>query len=274
MLAGFGVQAQDFTWWNQVHNWDGFTPWNQYMTYSHAYFGPNALPIPSFENSDRNFIRMSTQNSLRTDDVFNTLHTDLLWRRGKTQFHVTFYALEHYSTTTEVRDLRAARVESGSGTEVGDVLLNVSTEVWRNDARAIHFTAHLKTAAGHLPGARFTDAPGYAFFFTGIQDWKNGNWSGYLQTDMGFQVYQTFWADYPQNDGFQGNFKAVAQHGAWELCGEFKSYTGYFRNGDWPRIGTVALGYSTQNQNYSLGLTHGFNDYPFTFATVGMRTFF
>lgn len=41
---------EDFSWWVEKHNWDGVTPWNQYMTISSAYMGPNALPVPEIKN--------------------------------------------------------------------------------------------------------------------------------------------------------------------------------------------------------------------------------
>ena len=48
VLFSFNAQAQ-LDWWNQVHNWDGATPWTHYMKYSHAYLGPNAIPIPTLQ---------------------------------------------------------------------------------------------------------------------------------------------------------------------------------------------------------------------------------
>jgi len=43
----FAQSNIDFSWWNAKHNWDEYTHWTDYMTYSPGYFGPNALPIPS-----------------------------------------------------------------------------------------------------------------------------------------------------------------------------------------------------------------------------------
>ena len=49
-LVLFSINAQaQLDWWNQTHNWDGTTPWTQYMKYSHAYLGPNAIPIPTLQ---------------------------------------------------------------------------------------------------------------------------------------------------------------------------------------------------------------------------------
>ncbi len=40
------LQAQDYSWWNLKHNWDGYSSWSDYLVVSPAYLGPNALPVP------------------------------------------------------------------------------------------------------------------------------------------------------------------------------------------------------------------------------------
>ena len=122
--------------------------------------------------------------------------------------------------------MRASRGESGSGIQAGDVLVDVATELWANDEWTVNFNIHTKTAAGPLNQARFTDAPGYAFFFTG--DWQQAGW--WIRSELGFQVYQTFWTDYPQNDGILAN---VAVRKNWQkntLHGGVRSFTGYFES--------------------------------------------
>ena len=42
--------GEDFSWWNAIHQWDGHTSWEQYMTMSPAFMGPNALPVPDIQN--------------------------------------------------------------------------------------------------------------------------------------------------------------------------------------------------------------------------------
>ena len=89
-LVLFSINAQaQLDWWNQTHNWDGTTPWTQYMKYSHAYLGPNAIPIPTLHRSDRSYFRSSSQMSLIEEDSFLSIHNELHWDRGHTQFHIT-----------------------------------------------------------------------------------------------------------------------------------------------------------------------------------------
>ena len=75
-LVTYSAQAQ-FNWWNQTHNWDGATPWTQYMTYSHAFLGPNALPIPTVAGAHKSYASSSAQISLRGDDQFINWHNEV-----------------------------------------------------------------------------------------------------------------------------------------------------------------------------------------------------
>ena len=275
LLIQLSANAQ-MDWWNQIHNWDGATPWTQYMNYSHAYLGPNAIPIPTLQQSDRSYFKSSSQMSLIEDDSFLTLHNELHWDRGHTQIHITHQSIEYYRMSEEVRDLRISRDEDGEGVLAGDVLIDISTRLWEKEQAAIWFTFHTKTAAGPLPQARFTDAPGYAFFFSHQKSFPSwGNWEPYLTTDAGFQVYQTHWVDYPQNDGFLGNIKLQLHKDKTYLSAQLRTFTGYFLDGDWPRLlelqwsKTFTFG-PAQLGRAHVGWTRGLNDYPFSFLTVGM----
>jgi hypothetical protein len=237
LLSQLSANAQ-MDWWNQIHNWDGATPWTQYMNYSHAYLGPNAIPIPTLQRSNMgSYFKSSSQMSLIEDDSFITLHNELHWDRGHTQIHITHQSIEYYRMSEEVRDLRISRDEDGEGVLAGDVLIDISTRLWTKHEQSLWFTFHTKTAAGPLPQARFTDAPGYAFFFSHQKSFDSwGNWEPYLTTDAGFQVYQTHWVDYPQNDGFLGNIKLQLHKDKTYLSAQLRTFTGYFLDGDWPRL--------------------------------------
>ena len=275
VLFSFNAQAQ-LDWWNQIHNWDGATPWTQYMKYSHAYLGPNAIPIPTLQRSERSYFKSSSQMSLIEDDSFLTLHNEIHWDRGHTQIHITHQSIEYYRMSEEVRDLRISRDEDGEGVLAGDVLIDISTRLWTKHEQSLWFTFHTKTAAGPLPQARFTDAPGYAFFFSHQKSFDSwGNWEPYLTTDAGFQVYQTHWVDYPQNDGFLGNIKLQLHKDKTYLSAQLRTFTGYFLDGDWPRLLELQWSQTFTFGREKLGRTHvgwtqGLNDYPFSFLTVGM----
>ena len=118
----------------------------------------------------------------------------------------------------------------------GDLLIDISTRLWKETQETVWFSFHTKTAAGPLPQARFTDAPGYAFFFSHEKSFDElFRWTPTIKTDAGFQVYQTHWVDYPQNDGFLGNIGLQLQKDETILV-RVRSFTGYFQDGDWPRL--------------------------------------
>ena len=276
VLFSFKAQAQ-LDWWNQIHNWDGATPWTQYMKYSHAYLGPNAIPIPTLQRPitgrrpAMSYFKSSSQMSLIEDDSFLSLHNELHWDRGHTQIHITHQSIEYYRTSTELRDYRISRDEDSEGVIAGDVLIDISTRLWERNLDAIWFTFHTKTAAGPLSQARFTDAPGYAFFFSHQKSFSSiGNWVPTLTTDAGFQVYQTHWVDYPQNDGFLGNIGLQIQKDETIFSARVRTFTGYFRDGDWPRLLELQWNNNLSFGQTQLGWTRGLNDYPFSFLTVGI----
>lgn len=276
VLFSFNAQAQ-LDWWNQIHNWDGATPWTQYMKYSHAYLGPNAIPIPTLQRPitgrrpAMSYFKSSSQMSLIEDDSFLSLHNELHWDRGHTQIHITHQSIEYYRTSTELRDYRISRDEDSEGVIAGDVLIDISTRLWERNLDAIWFTFHTKTAAGPLSQARFTDAPGYAFFFSHQKSFSSiGNWVPTLTTDAGFQVYQTHWVDYPQNDGFLGNIGLQIQKDETIFSARVRTFTGYFRDGDWPRLLELQWNNNLSFGQTQLGWTRGLNDYPFSFLTVGI----
>ena len=276
VLFSFNAQAQ-LDWWNQVHNWDGATPWTHYMKYSHAYLGPNAIPIPTLQRPitgrrpAMSYFKSSSQMSLIEDDSFLSLHNELHWDRGHTQIHITHQSIEYYRTSTELRDYRISRDEDSEGVIAGDILIDISTRLWERDREAVWFTFHTKTAAGPLPQARFTDAPGYAFFFSHQKSFSSiRSWVPTLTTDAGFQVYQTHWVDYPQNDGFLGNMGLQVQKDETIFSARVRTFTGYFQDGDWPRLLELQWNQNLSFGQTQVGWTRGLNDYPFSFLTVGL----
>ena len=42
--------SQGHDWWVEKHNWDRVSPWSDYIIFSPAYLGPNALPVPDSKN--------------------------------------------------------------------------------------------------------------------------------------------------------------------------------------------------------------------------------
>jgi hypothetical protein len=271
VLFSFNAQAQ-FDWWNQIHNWDGATPWTQYMKYSHAYLGPNAIPIPTLQHSDRSYFKSSSQMSLIEDDSFLSLHNELHWDRGHTQIHITHQSIEYYRMSEEVRDIRISRDEDGEGVLAGDVLDRYQyPTLEKTPAKFVVHFSHQNGSWTTSSSAVYRCARLCLFLFASEELRSLGNWEPFLTTDAGFQVYQTHWVDYPQNDGFLGNIKLQLHKDKTYLSAQLRTFTGYFLDGDWPRLlGAAVEPESLPLAKRNVGWTRGLNDYPFSFLTVGM----
>ena len=67
----------------------------------------------------KSYASSSVQISLRGDDQFVNWHNEVQLVTGKTLFNVVHQSVEAFRTTTDVRDLRASRGESGQGIQAG-----------------------------------------------------------------------------------------------------------------------------------------------------------
>ena len=84
LLISVSLNGQvDYTWWNEINNWDGITPWDQYIIKSPGFMGPNALPVPEMKTGrlpDKASIRLFTDlhysNGDNTQDDPEAGHAD------------------------------------------------------------------------------------------------------------------------------------------------------------------------------------------------------
>jgi hypothetical protein len=279
LLTG-AVNAQDFTWWNELHGWDGVTHWARYMVYTPGMMGPNALPTPHLERG-----RIDTLGRLelggrghfarneRTLDAHALLHLPLA--NGRVAFGLDWMALEHYEMDSTVRDMRRARDRDGRGTSTGDVNLNTLVQLVpeREGRLGLLLRLRLRTASGNgREGARHTDAPGYSF------DLSAGRWHAldkpWLKrirphATVGFLVYQTNRDDFPQNDGLLYGGGLLADHGRITSEVALAGFVGYLNEGDRPLELRIALGLKGDGRGeWRAGLWHGLNDRPWTTAAI------
>src|SRR5687767_6948751 len=63
------LSAQNFTWWEQIHGYDGHSHWSDYMTFSPAFMGPNALPVPEVRTGR---VGSFLEGTIAADHYFNT----------------------------------------------------------------------------------------------------------------------------------------------------------------------------------------------------------
>ena len=121
---------EDFYWWGVKHNWDGITPWNQYMTISTSYMGPNARPVPDVSNGRVDSLaeievagEYYFSKGDKTKDFFTRGILPLYDNRVSITVAVVPY--EWFQTDTITRDKRAARTRSGKGGAGGIYILQL-----------------------------------------------------------------------------------------------------------------------------------------------------
>jgi len=160
--------SQDYSWWNEKHNWDGVTPWQNYIILSPAYMGPNALPVPEARDGSlpRNTtFEFSLENHFSSGDKTINLYTNLyipLFSK-RAGLNISIVPFEHYKMDTITRDLRRARDYDGEGISGGDFYIGTFIQILKDKKFPdIVLSINMKTASGtNLAAARFTDSPGY-----------------------------------------------------------------------------------------------------------------
>ncbi len=272
MISTFACHAQiDYSWWNQIHHWDGITSWQNYMTISSAYLGPNALPVPE---TSKGVIDSSAQFEVGGDVHFNRGdYTQDGFVRGFLPFHNHRFAIsidvipiEFFQTDTIIRDMRASRGRSGKGKAGGDIYFTTYLQVLRDRKNYpdVSIRAALRTASGtNLGEARYTDGPGYYFDVSvGKKIKLKTNWSMRWYGMVGFYVYQTFDILHLQDDcllyggGLDLNYKNFF------LSEELAGYSGYLKNGDKPQVLRSSIGWNGKSVLVKASFQNAIRDFP------------
>ncbi len=279
LFEGPLVAQEDYTWWNTTHDWNGVTPWPDYMKYSAGYMGPNALPVAEvaqgFIDSLARF-EVSSRTHWSTGDDTQDLYLRYQhpFAGGRVAVGLDWMAYEHYRMDTVTRDERASRDRDGQGFSTGDVNVNTLIQLVPEKAGkwGLLLRVKLRTASGNnLKAARHTDAPGYSF------DLSTGRWfslgSGPLKrirpyAMAGFLAYQTNRSDYYQNDCFLYGAGVIVDQGACALTLEVAGYAGYLQQKDSPFLVRASL--ATQRKkllDHRISFQKGIHDWAYT--TVG-----
>lgn len=163
-------QADDVTWWNKAHNWDGVTHWSNYIIYSPYYLGPNALSIPFSQKGQvkgRYELQINAEGHFSTGDKTQNLFISLYVPVVKDIIAVEFSGVpfEHYRLDEKTVIERRTRNRSGEGFAIGDFYFSTIIQLLKdNKFPDVAFRMACRTASGSkLSDARFTDAPGYFF---------------------------------------------------------------------------------------------------------------
>ncbi len=280
LFSGRGLYGQDYTWWNQKHNWDGVTHWTRYIILSPGFMGPNALPVPETRNGivDTS-LHFSTSFEIhrsegdKTENNFTTLFIPIA--NGIAGLGLEMVTWEHYRMDTLTRDARRSRDEDGIGTAIGDLQVSTLIRLARNHPNwpDMNLGIHLRTATGsNLGGARFSDAPGYAFDLACSKKLNNKAFWLEPYCVLGFGAWQVNRDDNLQNDVFRYALGTKAGKANWYVGVEWSGYHGYFDNGDRPMVGRLnAMHKVGKHIQLFIKLQQGFHDYAYSSLRLGVR---
>ena len=271
-----GLWAQeDYQWWNEKHNWDGITPWYDYLITSPAFFGPNALPVPTIKNG---LIAAEAYGKLGIDvhrsvgdQTYNLYaETFLPIFSDRVGMMLSLVPLEYYQMDTITRDLRKARGYSGEGFAVGDLNITTLIQLIEHHSKLpdVLFTMNLRTASGSkLTDARYTDGPGYSFDLSIGKDFKlkqDASWHIRPHVMFGFYVWQNQGNKYMQNDAFLYGLGFDLEFAKFILNTALGGYSGFIGNGDRPIVYRSSIRTNWESRlNMELQLQQGIRDFGY-----------
>jgi hypothetical protein len=267
-----GVYAQDdYAWWNAKHNWDGHSPWTQYLTLSPSFMGPNALPVPEVTTGEIDSVAELEiagdyyfSKGDKTKDFFLRGILPLYSDRVSVSVEVVPY--EWFKTDTITRDVRAARGRTGKGGSGGDIYFMTSFTILKNrpSLPGLALRAGLRMASGtNLGDARFTDGPGYFFDLSGGKNIDFTNSILRLYGMAGFYAYQTFDVEHLQNDCIMYGVGADLYWKKFKLSQSLGGYSGYLDLQDQPLVYRFSFRMENGLLDYEAGYLWGIRDYDF-----------
>jgi hypothetical protein len=278
------VIAQDnYEWWNKKHNWDGVSSWSQYLTYSPAHFGPNALPVPEIrDGSIKKRINLETRSDMhlsRGDNTFDLfLKLDVPLFDGRVAIEAFGVPFEVYEMDTLTRDERAVRDRDAEGTAVGDLYISTKIQLLRDHKGwpDLMLGITLRTASGNSLGdARYTDAPGYYFDLSAGKSYEIGNTLFIRPFAMlGFYVWQTNDDIHFQNDAFLYGIGVSLYNEELEFNAKYGGYKGYLGNGDAPMVLRANAFYKWPRTHLRLSFQQGLQDFEYSTISLGAVFFF
>jgi len=279
------LKAQDYTWWNNVHHWDGITPWSRYIIMSPGYMGPNALPVPEIETGEidnRTKLEFGAASHTITGDQTENLFVNFSYTLAKdfAALKFMYIPVEHYQMDTLIRDQRFARNYSGKGFATGDFYFGTVIGLFKNSQTLppVSIGMYCKTALGkEIADARFTDSPGYYFTVASNKTFTFENsLLSKLQLNgmLGFYCWQFNYSDDNtgnlQDDAILYGIAADMTFGKYSLYAGFAGYSGWVNNRDKPMVIRTSFTCHQNNNDYKLGFQIGTFDVYYKTITLSV----
>ncbi len=275
LMVNPDISAQDYTWWNTKHTWDGRTPWHQYITLSPSFMGPNALPVPILKNGlapSATQLKIGIESNFspgdKTQNLYSSFYLSLF--ENKVGLMLQMVPIEFYQMDTFTRDARMVRDFDGRGHATGDLYIGTYFQILRDKKGwpDILLSINLKTASGNnLSAARFTDTPGYYFDISlgkNIEIKSSALQSIRPHLTGGFYVWQTYRSDYHQNDALLFGGGIDLNGPKYTVKNSVGGYKGYIGNGDQPLIYRLILEIHFDSPlNFEFQYQIGIRDMPY-----------
>ena len=278
LIANPSFAQEDFSWWTIIHNWDGHTPWNEYMTMSTSFMGPNSLPVPEVtKGSVDSLTELELSGSYnfsrgdKTKDFYTRGFLPLYNNRVAVMIDVITY--EWFETDTITRDVRAARTRSGKGGAGGDIYFTTQFQVLRDRENwpDLAFRGTFRLASGtNLRNARYTDGPGYYFDLSGGKNISIHRVICRFYAMAGFYAYQTYDLQHLQNDCFLFGAGCELAFPGWTIAQSFSGYDGYLNIGDKPLVYRMEIRKKRKSFDWKASYQWGINDYDFQRVRLGL----
>jgi hypothetical protein len=267
-------QAGPNAWWANIHGWNGISAWEDFLTVSPYYFGPNALIVP-----EMNSAKIVNQFEIRQDawthqssgdktyNLFSQLNIPLFSNRVSMQVFVV--PIEYYELTELERDRRASRRQDAKGFVGGDFWINTSVLAVDEDKAgfAVVGRVGLKTASGRgVEGARYTDAPAYFLDATiGKNFIDKTNEKLRFSLVQGFYVWQLLGTGQKQNDAYLYGVEVDFQKNKWFFNSSLTGFRGFINNGDRPLVSRINAGFNyNENTDFTLRFQKGLHNFNYT----------
>ncbi len=282
LFFGNDLAAQtDYSWWEQIHNWDGHTSWFKYIIFSPQYLGPNALPVPEVNKGivgAQGVLELSADGHFskgdKTQDLFTKLYYPIVGKLIAVEGYVV--PIEHFKMDTATRDIRAARVKSGEGTAGGDIYFATIIQLIKDKKFPdVAFRMTCRTASGtNVSAARYTDSPGYFFDLSIGKNYIKDN--RYFHTIRpygmaGFYSWQTNSERNRQDDAFLYGAGIDFISKKITISASAGGYIGYLKNHDKPAVAKISFIRKGDHFNYGLTYQAGLSDYPYNSIRLSLE---
>ena len=274
-FSAFNLTAQDFSWWNEIHQWDGQSHWSSYMRVSPAYMGPNAFPIPFAEKmilKPEFDVRFS--NHLNSGEIARDVYTRFAFPIGeKAGLKFAMTPIEYFKMDSLIRNERVARDEFPKGCASGDLLVEMNALIFKNINTQLIFNIGLKTASGsQFRNARFTDSPAYYFDLSyHVEKSITKDLSYDLGALLGLYVWQTYMVNNRQNDAILAAFTCNLSYKDYTISNSLRGFKGYLGNGDFPLLYAFKISKNWKTYQFYLQQHLSIQDYPYNSIQFGCK---